>query len=293
MRKLAAILFMDVVGYSKRMSLDESGTLAQIKSFKDDCLQPTVSRFNGKIIKSLGDGWLVSFSSCFDAVSCADGLNKMLSTNPLDMRFGINSGDVQFENDDVFGDTVNIAARLEAISSSNEITVSESVYQSLEKDWKNNFKDQGPVMLKNIQHPVHVWATSSINQTSSAMSSTDDDPKAKLVIAPIQIDPSISALQPAGERLINSIFEVLSGKEWTKAKIDQNPRKVDYAVKMRADPVSGKIQFSISLSAPSGNVIWSNKFNANPSTVEDIIDTLRDTVCSQVLVNLMKYKKDF
>jgi hypothetical protein len=159
------------------------------------------------------------------------------------------------ENDDVFGHTVNIAARLEAISSSNELTVSESVYQSLEKNWKNSFKDQGPVMLKNIQHPVHVWATSDINQTSSAMSSTDDDPKAKLVISPIQIDSSISALQPMGERLCNSIFEVLSGKEWTQTQIDQNPRKVDYAVKMRADPVSGKIQFSFNLTAPNGNII--------------------------------------
>ena len=293
MRQLAAILFMDVVGYSKRMSLDESGTLALIKSFTDESLLPMISRSNGKLIKSLGDGWLVSFSSCFDAVSCANGLKKMVANNPLDIRYGINSGDVHFQNDDVFGDTVNIAARLEAISSSNEITVSESVYQSLEKDLKNSFKDQGPVMLKNIQHSVHVWATSNINQTSSAMSSTDDDPKAKLVISPIKIDPSISALQPVGERLIDSMFEVLSSKDWTKAIIDQNPRKIDYSVNMRADAVAGKIQFSFNLSAPNGNVITSNKFNANPAGVENIVDTLRDTVCSQILVNLMKFKKDF
>ena len=293
MRRLAAILFMDVVGYSKRMSLDESGTLAQIKSFVEECLRPSIDRSHGKLIKSLGDGWLVSFNSCFDAISCANDLKNMMGNNPLDIRFGVNSGDVHFENDDVFGDTVNIAARLEAISSTNEITISESVYQSLEKDMKSSYKDQGPVMLKNIQHSVHVWATSNINQTSSAMSSSDDDPKAKLVISPMQIDPSISALKPMGERLINSIFEVLSTKDWTKAKIDQNPRKVDYSVNMRADAVAGKIQFSFNLSAPNGSVITSNKFTANPNTLETIVDTLRDTVCSQILVNLMKYKKDF
>ena len=136
MRRLAAILFMDVVGYSKRMSLDESGTLVQIKSFTEDCLRPMISQNNGKLIKSLGDGWLVAFGSCYDAVSCANGLKKIGGSNPLDIRFGINSGDVHFENDDVFGDTVNIAARLEAISATNEITISESVYQSLERDSK-------------------------------------------------------------------------------------------------------------------------------------------------------------
>ena len=232
MRRLSAILFMDVVGYSKRMSLDESGTLAKIKSFTDGILNPAITKHNGKLIKSLGDGWLVAFASCHDAVSCSNTLKQSITSNPLDIRFGINSGDVHFENDDVFGDTVNIAARLEAISSSNEITVSESVYQSLEKDMKNDFKDQGPVMLKNIQHPVHVWATSNINQTSSAMSSTDDDPKAKLVLVPIKVDPSISSLQPACDRLIDSMFEVLSSKDWTKTLIDQNPRKNDYSIKL-------------------------------------------------------------
>ena len=245
------------------------------------------------MIKSLGDGWLVAFASCHDAVSCSNTLKQSIVSNPLDIRFGINSGDVHFENDDVFGDTVNIAARLEAISSSNEITVSESVYQSLEKDMKNDFKDQGPVMLKNIQHPVHVWATSNINQTSSAMSSTDDDPKSKLVLVPIKVEPSISALQPACDRLIDSMFEVLSSKDWTKTLIDQNPRKNDYSINLRADPVAGKVQFSFNLLGPSGNVITSNKFNANPTGVDNIIDTLRDTVCSQILVSLMKFKKDF
>ena len=125
MRRLSAILFMDVVGYSKRMSLDESGTLAKIKSFTDSILNPAITKHNGKLIKSLGDGWLVAFASCHDAVSCSNTLKQSISSNPLDIRFGINSGDVHFENNDVFGDTVNIAARLEAISSSNEITVSE------------------------------------------------------------------------------------------------------------------------------------------------------------------------
>ena len=116
--------------------------------YTDDILNPAISKHNGKLIKSLGDGWLVSFGSCHDAVSCSNSLKQSIASNPLDIRFGINSGDVQLENNDVFGDTVNIAARLEAISSSNEITSLQSVYQSLEKDMKNDFKDQGPVMLK-------------------------------------------------------------------------------------------------------------------------------------------------
>ena len=81
-------------------------------------------------------------------------------------------------------------------------------------------------MLKNIQHPVHVWATSNINQTSSAMSSTDDDPKSKLVLVPIKVDPSISALQPACDRLIDSMFEVLSAKTGLKHLLTKTQEKM-------------------------------------------------------------------
>ena len=88
MRRLAAILFMDVVGYSKRMSLDESGTLAKIKSFTDDDLKPLIAQHNGKLVKSLGDGWLVAFTNCHDAVSCSN------SGVAITITFRDNSGDL-------------------------------------------------------------------------------------------------------------------------------------------------------------------------------------------------------
>ena len=118
-RRLAAILAADVVGYSRLMNKDEMGTLAALKACEAELIEPTVGKHNGRIFKRMGDGYLVEFASAVDVVECALAWQDQLQakeTQPLTFRMGINLGEVIAEADDVYGDGVNIAARLEAMA---------------------------------------------------------------------------------------------------------------------------------------------------------------------------------
>src|SRR5438067_8017861 len=135
-RRLAAILAADVVGYSHLMQLDEAGTLAVLKSRRSEVLQPVVSKYRGRIIKLMGDGVLIEFGSAVDAVECAIQIQQAMETanaglqkdRRIMLRIGINLGDVMVEGSDLYGDGVNIAARLEALAEPASVFVSQTVF---------------------------------------------------------------------------------------------------------------------------------------------------------------------
>lgn len=138
-RRLAAILAADVVGYSRLMGKDEAGTLAALKELRAGCIDPRIAHHRGRLFKTTGDGFLVEFTSVVSAVACAIEIQKTLAQHnaslPEDsrllLRIGVNIGDVIIENDDVFGDGVNIAARLEGLASPGGIVVSAVVRENL------------------------------------------------------------------------------------------------------------------------------------------------------------------
>ena len=134
-RKLSAILCADVVEYSRLMGEDETATLHALKICVTKIIEPTVREHNGRIFKRMGDGFLVEFSSAVDSVECAlDWQNKINSeTTPLRFRIGINLGEVIPENDDIFGDGVNIAARVEALATPGGVCISRSIYDQVKK----------------------------------------------------------------------------------------------------------------------------------------------------------------
>ena len=116
-RRLAAVLVADIVGYSKLMSEDESATLAALRDFRANSIHPFTSQHRGEIIKSMGDGWLISFASAQDAVICAIKLQAALEGHEvIKLRIGVHTGDVTRQDEDIFGDGVNVAARLEALA---------------------------------------------------------------------------------------------------------------------------------------------------------------------------------
>ena len=129
-RKLAAIMVLDVVGYSRLMGSDESGTLSRLMALRHDLLDPGIARCEGRIVKTLGDGLLVEFSSAVSAVLCAAEIQQALKQHvvngdlPLTLRIGINLGDVIVQDDDIYGDGVNVAARLESIAEPGGICLS-------------------------------------------------------------------------------------------------------------------------------------------------------------------------
>jgi formylglycine-generating enzyme required for sulfatase activity/class 3 adenylate cyclase len=173
-RRLAAILALDVVGYSRLMQEDELATLVAMRALKDQTLTPAFSRFGGRVFKEMGDGLLVEFSSVVDAVACAveiqgvggpsaigdanaDADTAPSKTPRLPVRIGVHFGDVIVENDDLFGDGVNVAARLEARAPVGGIAISGAVHSLVRRRLPVSFHDGGKQSLKNISEPVQVF----------------------------------------------------------------------------------------------------------------------------------------
>ena len=131
---LAAILVADVVGYSKLMGADQSATLAALRKLRSELFTPSVARHDSEFVKSMGDGWIVTFASVSNAVKCAVEIQSGIpDIVQLQLRVGIHLGDIVREDEDVFGDGVNIAARLEAAASPGDVLISDVVYHSLER----------------------------------------------------------------------------------------------------------------------------------------------------------------
>src|SRR5579872_4226648 len=164
-RKLAAILAADVVGYSRMMGADEAGTLAALKRHRETLFDPAVAAHNGRIVKLIGDGTIVEFASVVDAVHCALSIQRADGALPTEalgqpkivLRIGINLGDVIIEGDDIYGDGVNIAARLEPLAEPGGICVSSIVNESVGNRIDAQFRDAGEISVKNIERPIRVW----------------------------------------------------------------------------------------------------------------------------------------
>lgn len=164
-RRLAAIIAADVVGYSKMMGRDEAGTLVRLKQLRAEFLHPKIAEYGGRIVKTTGDGTLIEFASAVDAVSHAVDVqrgmaerNKALPDDQqIQLRLGINIGDIIIDEDDIYGDGVNVAARLEAIAEPGGICLSARVYDYTRDRLDVAYDDLGEQALKNIADPIHVY----------------------------------------------------------------------------------------------------------------------------------------
>jgi TolB-like protein/class 3 adenylate cyclase len=164
-RRLAAILAADVVGYSRLMGEDEAGTLATLKAHRESFIDPTIAQHNGRLVKLMGDGGLVEFASAVDAVECAVVLQAGMTARNANVskdqqiifRIGINIGDLIVEGDDLYGDGVNIAARLEGLAEPGGICVSRNVVNQVKGKVAFGFADLGEQTVKNIAEPVHAY----------------------------------------------------------------------------------------------------------------------------------------
>jgi adenylate cyclase len=174
-RRLAAILAADVVGYSKLMAEDEEATLKLLGAHRAELFNPKVAEHNGRIIKLMGDGTLVEFGSVVEAMKCAVAIQSALgeTDGSIQLRIGINLGDVIVEGDDIYGDGVNIAARLEALAEPGGICISDLVRKSIRAKVDFAFKDIGDQSLKNLSQPVHAWQWSKHTTKSKYYSKTE------------------------------------------------------------------------------------------------------------------------
>jgi TolB-like protein/class 3 adenylate cyclase len=176
-RRLAAVLAADVAGYSRLMGADEEGTLARLKGIRKALFDPTIAAHRGRIVKTAGDGILVEFASAVDAVRGAvevqQAMAKQNASVPQDtrieFRIGIHVGDIIFDDNDIFGDGVNIAARLETVAEPGGVCISNDAYRQVRGKVEIVCDDMGPQPLKNIAEPMQAWRARLIGQTSSAV----------------------------------------------------------------------------------------------------------------------------
>ena len=169
-RRLTAILAADVAGYSRLMGIDEEGTHERLKAHLGELVNPKISEHRGRVVKNTGDGLLAEFASVVDAVRCAAEIQRgMIAREPevpderrIRFRIGINLGDVIAEQDDIYGDGVNVAARLEALAEPGGICVSRVVRDQVRDKLDFTFQDMGEQSFKNIARPVRVYAISAV-----------------------------------------------------------------------------------------------------------------------------------
>jgi adenylate cyclase len=174
-RRLAAILAADVAEYSRLMGSDEEGTLANLKALRKAIVDPTITEHRGRIVKTTGDGLLVEFASAVDAARCAievqNGMAKQNTDVPpdarIEFRVGIHVGDIIIDDNDIFGDGVNIAARLEAIAEPGGICISDDTYRQIRDRIDAAFDDKGETALKNITGPLRVFALAGTNTAAT------------------------------------------------------------------------------------------------------------------------------
>jgi TolB-like protein/class 3 adenylate cyclase/Flp pilus assembly protein TadD len=209
-RKLTTIVAMDVVGYSRLMELNEQGTLDQLKEVRAKIIDPAVSKLGGRTVKLMGDGALLEFSSVVGGVQCAIDIQRELGIrngsarngNPVRLRIGVHLGDIIVEDGDIYGDGVNVAARLESIADPGGIVLSKQVHDHIGANIQARFVSLGDQTVKNISRPIHAYRVEM---------PFDESPAHVIRFGDFELDTALFELRQAGERipLEPQVFDLL------------------------------------------------------------------------------------
>lgn len=301
-RRLAAILAADIVGYSSLIGADQDGTLDALRQLRDELFEPVVSDHRGNVIKRMGDGWLVEFSSNSDAVACAISIqNGLDSHDTIRLRIGIHTGDVVFEADDIFGDGVNVAARLENQAKPGQILISEFTYNSLDKKAAKQFVGGEQFELKNITRPVSVWRWPIEPEVATAKGVEVMTPSDKPSIAVLPFDNMSGDPEQEyfSDGLSEDIITALSKHRWldviarntTFAYKGQSPNirrlveelEVSYVVEGSVRRAGQRIRVTAQLiDAGTGSHVWAERYDRQLEDIFDVQDEITETIVGQV-----------
>jgi adenylate cyclase len=304
-RRLAAILATDIAGYSRLIEADEEGTLSRLKALRAEMIDPKIAAHHGRIVKTTGDGLLVEFASVVDAIRCAAEAQTALTQSnaglPLDrrieFRIGINVGDIVVEDGDIFGDGVNIAARLEGLAEPGGICVSARAHEDVvgRLDFLA-FEDMGEQALKNISRPVRAYrivaAGGPFTRASSGPTLPDKPSIAVLPFANMCGDPEQEYFV---DGMVEEIITALSRIRWLfviarNSSFTYKGQAVDvkrvgrdlgvrYVLEGSVRKAGGRVRITALLvDALSGTHLWADRFDGS---LEDVFD-LQDKVASSV-----------
>jgi adenylate cyclase len=306
-RRLTAILAADVAGYSRLMGADEEGTHERLKALRREVLDPKIAEHHGRIVKTIGDGFLVEFASVVDAVRCAVEVQQAMpernagvaADSRIELRIGINLGDVIVEGDDLYGDGVNIAARIEPLADVGGVFVSNTVHDHVRDRLPFAFEDLGERQVKNIARPVRVYR---VRDTGAAKNPSAPTPpvlalpdKPSIAVLPFQNMSGDPEQEYFADGMVEDIITALSRIRWLfviarNSSFTYKGQPVDvkrvgrelgvrYVLEGSVRQAGGRVRITAQLiDALGGAHLWADRFDGS---LEDVFE-LQDQVAASV-----------
>ncbi len=302
-RRLAAILAADVAGYSRLMGADEEGTLERLKALRRELVDPKIAEHHGRIVKTTGDGLLVEFASVVDAVRCAVEVQQAMperntsvaADNRIQLRIGINLGDVIVEGGDLYGDGVNIAARIEALADTGGVFVSNTVHDHVRDRLPLVFEDLGEQQVKNIARPVRVFRVRDAAPKAPAPPALPLPDKPSIAVLPFANMSGDPEQEYFADGMVEEITTALARIRWLfviarnssftykgqAVDIKQVGRElgVRYVLEGSVRKAGGRVRITAQLiDAQNDAHLWADRFDGS---LEDVFD-LQDQVAISV-----------
>ena len=302
-RRLAAILAADVAGYSRLMGVDEEGTLATLKAYRRQLIDPKITEHHGRVVKTTGDGALVEFASAVDAVRCAMEIQGAMAERSADIpedrriefRIGINVGDVIVDDSDIYGDGVNIAARVETLATPGSICLSDNAYQQIKGKLALEVSDMGEQQLKNIAWPIRVYRVQLSSAASTVRTTLPIPDKPSIAVLPFDnlsaepdqgylVDGFVEAITTALSH-IRSFFVIARNSAFTYKGRATNVRDIGrelgvaYLLEGSVQKSGNRLRITVQLVETEGGAhVWSSRYDG---IIDDIFN-LQDRITEQV-----------
>jgi len=309
-RRLAAILMADVVGYSRLIGVDEAGTLAALRVLLKDLVEPTLKRHHGRVVKLMGDGLLAEFASVVNAVVAAVEIQEAILERsahlPEDrrivLRVGVNIGDVVVEDGDLFGDGVNIAARLQEVADPNGVAISDGAHRELRGKLELPFADAGEKDLKNIVEPVRAWLWSPTNSPGDAPASEQplaETDKPSVAVLPFDNMSGDKEQEFFADGMTEDIITALSKHRWLRVIARNSTFKfkgkavdirqiaaelgANYVVEGSVRRSGQRLRITAQLiDAATGDHLWAERYDRSLEDIFDLQDEITDTIVGRI-----------
>ena len=294
-RQLAAILAADIAGYSALMAEDEARTLEDLRRLRRELFHPAVAAHRGRVVKSMGDGWLVSFSSAVEAVNCAVQIQSGLERDlRIRLRMGLHLGDITHEDEDIFGDGVNVAARLEALADPGALVISDAVHCALDATLTPGFADAGERSLKNIPQPMRVWVRGG--QVSDAMppALTGDLPASFPVVAiqPFSTPDSRDEVVELAAALTGDLAAYLNRGGWLTGFAAETPPPETFRLTGVLRARGERLRLEVTLTGRDDASIWTGRIDGALADSFDWQDSAGADVASGVYAAIQSAEID-
>src|SRR6266403_2383814 len=315
-RRLTAILAADVVGYSRLMGADEVGTLAALKAVQTELIDGKIAQHQGRIVKLTGDGILAEFPSVVNALACATEVQRGVRERNTDVpqnrriefRVGVNVGDVIVEGDDIYGDGVNVASRLESVADPGGITVSQAVRDHVGNRLDLAFEDRGEEKLKNIEKPVHVYSVILEDANDGNMTSMKQD-RPSIAVLPFNNmsgDPEQEYFSDGITEDIITDLSKVSGLsviarhssfsyKGKPLKVQQIGRElgVDFMLEGSVRKAGVRVRVTGQLvNCKKGSHVWAERFDRDLTDIFAIQDEITHAIVEQLKVRLLPQERE-